>query len=43
MRLLSKIPGNRTVEFRRAKKESGTSKQRGLRVGTVLKEFRQTP
>ena len=40
--LLSKIPGDRTVEFRRAKKES-RSLQRGQRVGSSFLEFRQTP
>ena len=38
--LLSKIPENRTVDFRRSKKES-CSMRRGLRVGTNLVEFRQ--
>ena len=38
MQLLSKISGDRTVGFRRAKKESGST-QRGLHVGTGLKEF----
>ena len=42
MPLLSKIPGNRTVGFLRAKKESG-SMQRGLCVGSGLGEFRQNP
>ena len=42
MCLLSKITGDPTVEIRRDKKESGST-QRGLRVGTDFKEFRQTP
>ena len=42
MRLLSKISGDRTVGFLRAKKQSGST-QRGLRVGTGFREFRQTP
>ena len=42
MQLLSRIPDDRTVGFLRAKKESGST-QRGLRVGTGLGEFRQTP
>ena len=40
--LLSKIPGDRTVGFRRAKKQSG-SMQRGLRVDFGFKEFRKNP
>ena len=40
--LLSKIPANLTVGFLRSKKES-CSTQRGQRVGTDFKEFRQTP
>ena len=36
--LLSKIPGDRTVGFLRAKKES-CSTRRGLHVGTDLGEF----
>ena len=42
MQLLSKIPGDRTVGILRAKKQSG-SMQRGLRVGTGFREFRQNP
>ena len=38
MQLLSKIPGDRTVGFLRAKKEKG-SRQQGLRVGTSFSEF----
>ena len=38
--LLSRIPENRTVGFRRSKKES-CSTRRGLRVSTNLVEFRQ--
>ena len=38
--LLSRILANRTVGFRRSKKES-CSTRRGLRVGTNLVEFRQ--
>ena len=40
--LLSKIPGFRTVEFLRAKKQSGSTQQ-GLHVGTGFGEFQQTP
>ena len=40
--LLSKIPGDPTVEILRSKKE-GCSTRRGLRVGSSFKEFRQTP
>ena len=40
--LLSKIPGDPTVEILRDKKQSGST-QRGLHVGTGFKEFRQTP
>ena len=40
--LLSKIPANLTVGFRRSKKES-RSTRRGLRVGIGFEEFRQTP
>ena len=40
--LLSKIPANPTIGFRRSKKES-RSTRRGLRVGTGFEEFRQTP
>ena len=36
--LLSKIPGDRTFEFLRSKKQS-CSKQRGLRVGAGFREF----
>ena len=39
---LSRFTADRTVEFLRAKKESGST-QRGLRVGTGFREFRQTP
>ena len=38
--LLSKIPADRTVGFRRSKKESFSTRQ-GLRVDTDLEEFRQ--
>ena len=38
--LLSKIPIDQTVGFRRSKKES-CSTRRGLRMGTDLVEFRQ--
>ena len=38
--LLSRIPANWIVGFRRSKKES-CSTRRGLRVGTNLVEFRQ--
>ena len=41
MRLLSKITGDPTVGIRRDKKESGST-QRGQRIGTGFKEFRQT-
>ena len=41
-RLLSKILGDPTVEILRSKKES-CSTQRGLRVNSVFREFRQTP
>ena len=41
-RFLPKIPRDPIVEIRRDKKES-SSTQRGLRVGTSFKEFRQTP
>ena len=41
-RLLSKISANPTVGFLRSKKES-CSTRRGQRVGTGLREFRQTP
>ena len=41
MSLLSKIPGDRTVGFLRSKKES-CSTQRGQRVDSGFKEFRQT-
>ena len=37
--LLSRIPADRTVGFRRSKKES-CSTRRGLRVDTDLVEFR---
>ena len=40
--LLSKIYGNRTVGFRRSKRQS-RSTHRELRVGTKILEFRQTP
>ena len=40
--ILSKIPGNRTVEILRSKRES-RSTRRGQRVGTGFLEFRQTP
>ena len=40
--LLSKILGNRTVGFLRAKKESRSTRQ-GQHVGTSFLEFRQTP
>ena len=36
--LLSKIPGDRTFEFLRSKKQSGYT-QRGLRVGAGFREF----
>ena len=39
--LLSRIPGDWTVGFRRGKKQS-CSPQQGLRVGTSFGEFRQT-
>ena len=42
MPLLSKIPANPIVGFLRAKKQS-SSTERGLRVGTGFREFRQTP
>ena len=42
MSLLSKIPGDPTVGFLRAKKQSGST-QRGLHVGTDLGEFRKNP
>ena len=41
MSLLSRIVGDPTVDSLRDKKES-CSTQRGLRVGTGIKEFRQT-
>ena len=41
-RLLSKIPGDPTVEILRDKKES-YSTPRGQRVGTDFVEFRQNP
>ena len=40
--LLSKILGDRTVGFLRAKKESAST-HRGQRVGIGFLEFRQTP
>ena len=40
--LLSKIPTNPIVGILQSKKES-CSTQRGLRVGSDLREFRQTP
>ena len=40
-KLLSRIVGDPTVSSRRDEKES-CSTQRGLRVGTGFKEFRQT-
>ena len=40
--LLSKIYGNRTVGFRRSKRQS-RSTHRELRVGTKILEFHQTP
>ena len=40
MKLLSKIPVDRTVEFLLDKKESGST-HRGLRMGTDFEEFRQ--
>ena len=42
VQLLSKFLGDRTVGFRRSKKQSCSPRQ-GLRVGTGLGEFRQTP
>ena len=42
MQILSKIPGDPTVGFLRAKKESGSTQQ-GLCVGTGLREFQKTP
>ena len=39
---LSKIYGNRTVSFRRSKRQS-SSMHRELRVGTTILAFRQTP
>ena len=42
MQLLSKILGDPTVEIRRAKKES-CSTRRGQRVSTGFEEFLQTP
>ena len=39
--LLSRIPGYRTVGFRRGKKQSCSPRQ-GLRVGTSFRKFRQT-
>ena len=39
--LLSKIPGDPTVGFLWAKKQSGST-LRGLRVGTGFREFQQT-
>ena len=40
--LLSKIPGDPTVESLRSKKES-YSTRRGLSVGSGFREFRPTP
>ena len=42
LHLLSKIPGDRTVGFRRGKEQSCSPRQ-GLHVGTRFGEFRQTP
>ena len=42
LHLLSKIPGDRTVGFRRGKEQSCSPRQ-GLRVGTSFGEFPQTP
>ena len=42
MCLLSIFVDDRTIDFRRSKKESG-SMQRGLRVGTDFEKFRRTP
>ena len=41
LQLLSRIFGNRTIEFCRSKRES-SSTQRELRVGTRIRSFRQT-
>ena len=40
--LLSSVPGDPTVGFRRSKRQSSFSR-RELRVGTRIGEFRQTP
>ena len=42
LHLLSKIPGDRTVGFRRGKEQSCSPRQ-GLHVGTSFGEFPQTP
>ena len=42
LHLLSKIPGDRTVGFRRGKEQSCSPRQL-LHVGTSFGEFRQTP
>ena len=42
MSLLSKISGDPTVGFLRAKKETGSTHQ-GQRVGTGFLEFQKTP
>ena len=39
--LLSRFLGDPTIGIRRDKKQSGST-QRGLRVGTRFKEFKQT-
>ena len=42
LHLLSSFSGNRTVGFRRSKRESSSSRQE-LQVETGIREFRQTP
>ena len=42
LHLLSSFPGDRTVGFRRSKRESSSSRQE-LQVETRIGEFRQTP